>query len=236
MALIELRNVDVAYGQAAALRQVSLQVQAGTITSVLGANGSGKTTLLRTISGLVRCRGGEISVDGKRIEDRPVHEIVRAGVSHVPEGRGLLAELTVVENLRLGAHTRGGAKGPADLDRVYSLFPILEERREQPAGMLSGGEQQMLAIARGLLAQPRLLMIDELSLGLAPRITKMLMGLLKEIRDQGVSVLLVEQSVHQALSISDEVYLLVNGEIRFRGPPQELRGRTDLMQTYLGIS
>jgi branched-chain amino acid transport system ATP-binding protein len=236
MALIELRNVDVAYGQAAALRQVSLQVQAGTITSVLGANGSGKTTLLRTISGLVRCRGGEISVDGKRIEDRPVHEIVRAGVSHVPEGRGLLAELTVVENLRLGAHTRGGAKGPADLDRVYSLFPILEERREQPAGMLSGGEQQMLAIARVLLAQPRLLMIDELSLGLAPRVTKMLMALLKEIRDQGVSVLLVEQNVHQALSISDEVYLLVNGEIRFRGPPQELRGRTDLMQTYLGIS
>ncbi len=226
----------MAYGQAAALRKVSLEVQPGTITSVLGANGSCKTTLLRTISGLVRCRSGAIRVDGKRIEDRPVHEIVRAGVSHVPEGRGLLAELTAVENLRLGAHTRGGARRPADLDQVYSLFPILELRREQLAGMLSGGEQQMLAIARGLPARPRLLMIDELSLGLAPRITKMLMGLLSDVRDRGVSVLLVEQNVHQALSISDEVYLFVNGEIRFRGPPAELRCRKDLMEAYLGIA
>jgi branched-chain amino acid transport system ATP-binding protein len=235
MSLIELREVEVAYGEAAALRNVSLQVRAGTITSVLGANGSGKTTLLRTISGLVRPRSGQILVDGRRIDQRPVHEIVRAGVSHVPEGRGLLAELTVLENLRLGAHTQGGAKRPHDLDQVYALFPILQQRHDQPAGMLSGGEQQMLAIARGLLAKPRLLMIDELSLGLAPRITTMLMRLLQDVRSQGVSVLLVEQSVHQALKISDEVYLLVNGEIRFHGPPEALRGRPDLMNAYLGI-
>jgi branched-chain amino acid transport system ATP-binding protein len=216
------------------LRNISLELRAGTITSVLGANGSGKTTLLRTISGLVRPRSGIILADGRRIDRLPVHEIVRAGISHVPEGRGLLAELTVLENLRLGAHTQGGAK-QGDLDRVHALFPILKTRQHEPAGMLSGGEQQMLAIARGLLARPRLLMIDELSLGLAPRITTMLMGLLQDVRRQGVSVMLVEQSVHQALKISDEIYLLVNGEIRFRGAPGDLRGRKDLMDAYLGI-
>jgi branched-chain amino acid transport system ATP-binding protein len=234
MSLLELRGIEVAYGEAAALRNISLELRAGTITSVLGANGSGKTTLLRTISGLVRPRSGIILADGRRIDRLPVHEIVRAGISHVPEGRGLLAELTVLENLRLGAHTQGGAK-QGDLDRVHALFPILKTRQHEPAGMLSGGEQQMLAIARGLLARPRLLMIDELSLGLAPRITTMLMGLLQDVRRQGVSVMLVEQSVHQALKISDEIYLLVNGEIRFRGAPGDLRGRKDLMDAYLGI-
>jgi branched-chain amino acid transport system ATP-binding protein len=164
-----------------------------------------------------------------------VHRIVRLGVAHVPEGRGVLAELTVLENLRLGAHSRGGVRTERDLDAVFALFPVLQERRTQAAGMLSGGEQQMLAIARGLLSRPRLLMIDELSLGLAPRITAMLMQLLTRIRDDGVSVLLVEQNVRQALQIADRAYLLVNGSIGFAGAPEVLQADRRLLETYLGV-
>lgn len=235
MALLQVTDLEVAYGEALALKGISIAVQAGTITSVLGANGSGKTTLLRTISRLIKQRRGNIILDGASIDDSQVHQVVRRGISHIPEGRGLLAEMTVIENLRLGSHVNSGSYLEEDLDKIHQLFPVLLERQNQQAGMLSGGEQQMLAIARGLLARPRLLLIDELSLGLAPRVTTALMQLLTKIKLEGVSVLLVEQNVHQALKISDWVYLLVNGEIKFSGPPIDLNNRKDLMSTYLGM-
>ena len=235
MALLQVTDLEVAYGEALALKGISIAVQAGTITSVLGANGSGKTTLLRTISRLIKQRRGNIILDGASIDDSQVHQVVRRGISHIPEGRGLLAEMTVIENLRLGSHVNSGSYLAEDLDKIHQLFPVLHERQNQQAGMLSGGEQQMLAIARGLLARPRLLLIDELSLGLAPRVTTALMQLLTKIKLEGVSVLLVEQNVHQALKISDWVYLLVNGEIKFSGLPVDLNNRKDLMSTYLGM-
>jgi len=235
MALLQVTDLEVAYGEALALKGISIAVQAGTITSVLGANGSGKTTLLRTISRLIKQRRGNIILDGASIDDSQVHQVVRRGISHIPEGRGLLAEMTVIENLRLGSHVNSGSYLAEDLDKIHQLFPVLHERQNQQAGMLSGGEQQMLAIARGLLARPRLLLIDELSLGLAPRVTTALMQLLTKIKLEGISVLLVEQNVHQALKISDWVYLLVNGEIKFSGLPVDLNNRKDLMSTYLGM-
>jgi len=233
--LLEIDGLTLGYGEASVLRGVSLDVAPGSITAVLGANGAGKTTLLRSISGMLRPRAGTIRLEGRRIDVEPVHRIVRLGVAHVPEGRGVLAELTVLENLRLGAHSRGGVRSEHDLEPVFALFPVLQERRTQPAGMLSGGEQQMLAIARSLLSRPRLLMIDELSLGLAPRITTMLMQLLGRIRDDGVSVLLVEQNVRQALQIADRAYLLVNGTIGFAGTPEALQADRRLLDTYLGV-
>ena len=168
------------------------------------------------------------------IEKRGAHEIVRLGISQVPEGRGLLAELTVLENLQLGAYARGGIRNAAELDAMFELFPVLGERRSQAAGLLSGGEQQMLAIARSLLANPKLLLIDELSLGLAPKIAGALLQLLTRLRANGLSILLVEQNVHQTLAVADRVYLLINGRIGFGGTPDELRARKDLMDAYMG--
>jgi branched-chain amino acid transport system ATP-binding protein len=184
---------------------------------------------------LLTARAGRISFDGRDVSRRPAHELVRLGVSHVPEGRGMLPELTVLENLQLGAYVRGGTRKSGGLDRVFELFPVLAERRDQPSGMLSGGEQQMLAIGRSLLARPKLLMIDELSLGLAPRITRQLMDLMGTIKAEGLGVLLVEQNVHQTLKVADRVYLLVNGRIAFQGTPDGLRAEGDLMRTYLGM-
>lgn len=235
MTLLQVKGLDVAYGDALALRDVSLSIEPAAVTAVLGANGSGKTTLLRTLSGLLQPRAGEILLDGQRIAGLAPHIIVRRGLSHVPEGRGMLAELTVLENLELGAYSRGGTRAAGGLDRVFALFPVLAGRRHQQAGMLSGGEQQMLAIARSLLAGPRLLMIDELSLGLAPVVTTALMGLLERLRADGMSVLLVEQNVHQALQVADRVYMLVNGSIAFEGTPAALRAQGSLMSTYLGV-
>jgi branched-chain amino acid transport system ATP-binding protein len=232
--LLEAEGLQVGYGEMMALHGISLRAAAGEIVAVLGANGAGKTTLLRTLSGLLRPKAGRVRFAGTAIDHRPAHELVRLGISHVPEGRGVLAELTVLENLQLGAYSRGGLKN-GGLDRVFALFPVLRERQQQQAGMLSGGEQQMLAIARSLISNPKLLMIDELSLGLAPRIAKQLMQLLVSIKREGLTVLLVEQNVHQTLEVSDRVYLLVNGRVAFEGTPDELRARGDLMQTYLGM-
>jgi branched-chain amino acid transport system ATP-binding protein len=233
--LLQAENLQVGYGEMMALHGISLEAGAGEIVAVLGANGAGKTTLLRTLSGLLSARGGRISFDGRDVSRRPAHELVRLGISHVPEGRGMLAELTVLENLQLGAYVRGGTKKSVGLDRVFQLFPVLAERRDQLAGMLSGGEQQMLAIGRSLLARPKLLMVDELSLGLAPRIAYQLMGLMGTIKAEGLGVLLVEQNVHQTLKVADRVYLLVNGRIAFQGTPDALRAEGDLMRTYLGM-
>ncbi|TXL71363.1 ABC transporter ATP-binding protein [Vineibacter terrae] len=232
--LLQAEGLRVGYGEMMALHGISLQAGAGEIVAVLGANGAGKTTLLRTLSGLLSARAGRISFDGHDVSRRPAHQLVRLGISHVPEGRGVLAELTVIENLQLGAYARGGVRKSGGLDRVFELFPVLAERRDQPAGMLSGGEQQMLAIGRSLLARPKLLMIDELSLGLAPRIVHQLMDLMHTIKTEGLSVLLVEQNVHQTLKVADRVYLLVNGHIAFQGTPDALRAEGDLMRTYLG--
>ncbi|WP_414731401.1 ABC transporter ATP-binding protein [Vineibacter terrae] len=232
--MLQAEGLRVGYGEMMALHGISLEAGAGEIVAVLGANGAGKTTLLRTLSGLLAARAGRISFDGQDVSRRPAHELVRFGISHVPEGRGVLAELTVLENLQLGAYARGGVRKGGGLDRVFGLFPVLAERRDQLAGMLSGGEQQMLAIGRSLLARPKLLMIDELSLGLAPRIVHQLMDLMRTIKTEGLSVLLVEQNVHQTLKVADRVYLLVNGRIAFQGTPDALRAEGDLMRTYLG--
>jgi branched-chain amino acid transport system ATP-binding protein len=233
-AQLEATGLNVHYGDLAALHAVSFTIGHGEIVAVLGANGAGKSTLLRTLSGLMHPRAGTIVFEGNPIERLSAHEIVRRGISQVPEGRGLLAELTVLENLQLGAYSRGGLQDPAELKAMFDLFPVLGERRSQTAGMLSGGEQQMLAIGRSLLAKPRLLMIDELSLGLAPKIASALLQLLTRLRDDGLSILLVDQNIHQTLAVADRVYLLTNGRISFCGTPEALRERKDLMNAYMG--
>ena len=233
-AQLEATGLNVHYGDLAALHAVSFTIGHGEIVAVLGANGAGKSTLLRTVSGLMHPRAGSIVFEGNPIERLSAHEIVRRGISQVPEGRGLLAELTVLENLQLGAYSRGGLQDPSELKAMFDLFPVLSERRLQTAGMLSGGEQQMLAIGRSLLAKPRLLMIDELSLGLAPKIASALLQLLTRLRDDGLSILLVDQNIHQTLAVADRVYLLTNGRISFCGTPEALRERKDLMNAYMG--
>jgi len=234
MALLDVENLQVAYGEVIALHDVSLSVEEGELVAILGANGAGKTTLLRTISGLQRPRAGEVRLNGQSIVGLPVHDIVRRGLTHVPEGRGLMAELTVMENLRLGMYLKGPRKLQAEYQRVLELFPVLGERANQPAGMLSGGEQQMLAIARSLVGNPALLMVDELSLGLAPKITSELMKLLSRIHEEGVTVVMVEQNAHQALKYATRVYVLSNGRTAVSGTARELADKPDLLNAYLG--
>lgn len=234
MALLSIKDLQVAYGEVTALHDVSLEVEEGELVAILGANGAGKTTLLRSISGLLRLRSGEIRLKGESIANLPVHEIVRRGLTHVPEGRGLMAELTVMENLKLGMYLKGPRRLQSELARVLELFPVLRERAGQPAGMLSGGEQQMLAIARSLVGQPSLLMVDELSLGLAPKITSDLMKLLSRIHEEGVTVVMVEQNAHQALKYATRVYVLANGRSALSGTARELADDPKMLNAYLG--
>jgi branched-chain amino acid transport system ATP-binding protein len=208
--MLRLEGLTAAYGPVVALDDVSLDVAEGEIATVLGANGAGKTTLLRTISGLVRARSGRVLLDGREIGGAKVEEIVRLGVAHVPEGRGVIAELTVEENLRLG----GLWRRTRDAGDVFELFPRLQERLAQPASTLSGGERQMLVIGRALLARPRLLLLDEPSLGLAPRVTAQIMGLLRDLRERtGLTVVLVEQNARSALSVADRAIVLALGRV-----------------------
>jgi branched-chain amino acid transport system ATP-binding protein len=208
--MLRLEGLTAAYGPVVALDDVSLEVAEGEIATVLGANGAGKTTLLRTISGLVRARSGRVLLDGREIGGAKVEEIVRLGVAHVPEGRGVIAELTVEENLRLG----GLWRRTRDASDVFDLFPRLQERLGQPASTLSGGERQMLVIGRALMARPRLLLLDEPSLGLAPRITAQIMSLLRDLRERtGLTVVLVEQNARSALSVADRAIVLALGRI-----------------------
>jgi len=208
--MLRLEGLTAAYGPVVALDDVSLEVADGEIATVLGANGAGKTTLLRTISGLVRARSGRVLLDGREIGGAKVEEIVRLGVAHVPEGRGVIAELTVEENLRLG----GLWRRTRDAGDVFELFPRLQERLAQPASTLSGGERQMLVIGRALMARPRLLLLDEPSLGLAPRITAQIMSLLRDLRERtGLTVVLVEQNARSALSVADRAIVLALGRI-----------------------
>ncbi len=236
MSLLELRAVEVAYGDLPALRGVSLSVEAGETLSVVGANGAGKTTMLRAISGLMRPRAGQIFLDGVRLDTLPSHAIVEHGVVQVPEGRKIFPSLTVLENLEMGSYISAArARRREGLERVFALFPRLEERRGQAAGTMSGGEQQMLAIGRALMARPRVLMLDEPSLGLAPIIVKEIFRIIGEINQLGTTVLLVEQNTRQALALSRRGYVLENGRVVLEGSGADLLGNEHVKRAYLGM-
>ena len=236
MNLLELSGIDVAYGDLPALRGVDLVVEAGETLSVVGANGAGKTTMLRTISGLLRPRRGEVRFEGERIDRLPCHRVVERGVVHVPEGRKVFGSLAVRENLELGSYTRAAKARRADsLERVFTLFPRLRERMSQVAGTLSGGEQQMLAIGRALMTLPKLLMLDEPSLGLAPLIVKDIFHTIAEINRAGTTVLLVEQNTRQALALSRRGYVVENGSVALVGSSEELLGNEHVRRAYLGL-
>jgi len=232
--LLRLRNVESRYGAFVALQHVSLIVPEGSVVALLGPNGVGKTTLLRTVSGMMSPTDGEITFDGVRIDDKSDHEIARLGLEHIPEGRSIFPSLTVRENLQMAAYTADGVNGA--LARVHQLFPVLKQRRDQIAGTLSGGEQQMLSLARSIITQPKLLMVDELSLGLAPRLVAELFDTLEKIKRDGTTILLVEQYVRYALRLADIVVILHKGRIAFIGEPGELAHEGKLMEAYLGGS
>ncbi|MEV8630334.1 ABC transporter ATP-binding protein [Streptosporangium sp. NPDC051023] len=237
--LLSVRHVAVRYGDAVtALRDVSVDVRPGGIVAVLGSNGAGKSTLLRAISGVLarqagRMTGGEIWFDDARVDGLGAERRVKSGIVQVPEGRRIFQRLTVEENLRVGRYGRKG-KRDGDLDRVYGLFPVLGERRGRTAGLLSGGEQQMLAIGRALMAEPRLLLLDEPSLGLAPKIIDRIVDLLREIHRQGTAMLIVEQNAAVALELADYAYVLAVGEVAMAGPAARLRGDDRVRRLYLG--
>jgi branched-chain amino acid transport system ATP-binding protein len=236
VSLLELSGIDVAYGDLPALSGVDLVVEPGETLSVVGANGAGKTTLLRTISGLLRPRRGELRFEGEPIDRLACHRIVERGVVHVPEGRKVFGSLTVRENLELGSYTRAAKARRADsLERVFTLFPRLRERAGQAAGTLSGGEQQMLAIGRALMTLPKLLMLDEPSLGLAPLIVKEIFRIIGEINRAGTTVLLVEQNTRQALALSRRGYVLENGRVALSGSGETLLGNEHVRRAYLGL-
>ncbi|MHA6794116.1 ABC transporter ATP-binding protein [Pseudonocardia bannensis] len=232
---LEVRDLTVAYGAIQAVRGVSFTVEQGQIVSLIGSNGAGKTTTLRTISGLLRPVSGEILLDGTPIHRRPAHEILGLGVAHSPEGRRLFARMTVEENLRLGAYTRRDEAGiVADLDRVYDLFPVLGERRRNKAGLFSGGEQQMLAIGRALMSRPKLLMLDEPSMGLSPIMTQKIFDTVRGLRADGTTVLLVEQNALAALALSDRAYVIDLGRTTLTGTGGELLADPRVQEAYLG--
>jgi branched-chain amino acid transport system ATP-binding protein len=233
--LLALKGVEARYGAVAALHGVSLSVDEGEIVAVLGANGAGKTTTLRAISGLVR-RSGEITFAGKRISKSSPEAVARLGVAHVPEGRGTLSELSVRENLRLGAYVRRDRGGVAeDEERVFAHFPWLEDRRDQEAGTLSGGEQQMLALARALMLRPRLVLLDEPSLGLAPIVVDEIFRIVRELNErEGLTVLVVEQNANVALAASSRAYVLEVGRVALEGSSDELREHESIRRSYLG--
>lgn len=235
MPLLEIRDLNVSYGAIQALRGVSLRVEEGQIVTMIGANGAGKSTTLRTISGLLRPTSGTIDFDGRPLVRRPPHEIVREGLVQVPEGRGIFANLSVAENVALGAYCRTDHNSVrASRQRGLELFPRLRERLKQSAGTLSGGEQQMLAIVRALVAKPRLLLLDEPSLGLAPQITQTIFQVIQEIRSQGTTILLVEQNARMALKVADYAYVLETGQVAMQGPATELAASDDVRKAYLG--
>jgi branched-chain amino acid transport system ATP-binding protein len=230
--LLRLRNVEARYGRFVALHNVSLIVPEGSVVALLGPNGMGKSTILRTISGMLAPSRGEIWFDGARIDGAPDHRIARLGLAHIPEGRGIFPGLSVRENLMMAAYR--GTK--PDTAHVFALFPVLEDRLDQVAGTLSGGEQQMLSLARAVISRPRLLMVDELSLGLAPIVVGHLFDTLEAIRDSGTTILLVEQYVRYALRLADIIAIIQKGRVRFLGEPGELAHGGDLVEAYLGGS
>jgi branched-chain amino acid transport system ATP-binding protein len=230
--LLELEDVVASYGPVKALHGVSLTVDEGEIVAVLGANGAGKTTTLRAISNTVR-RSGQIRLAGRSLGGLGPESTAGLGIAHVPEGRGLFPELTIVENLRLGAYTRSGST-KADLERVYSYFPWLGRRRTEQAGSLSGGEQQMLALAKAFMQRPRLLLLDEPSLGLAPIVVSEIFRIVKELNEEGMTVLVVEQNAHIALQVASTAYVLEVGRVALHGPSAELQAHEAVRRSYLG--
>jgi len=236
-AVLELANVEASYGPVQALRGVSLTVPKGKIVTVLGANGAGKSTILKTISGIIDPSKGQIRFEGAQIQSRDPAWIVRRGISHVPEGREVFPLLTVEENLRMGAYTRSDAEGIAqDIDMVYGYFPILKERAQQEAGLLSGGQQQMLAISRALLSRPALMLMDEPSLGLSPLLTREIFSIIARInREKGTTILLVEQNANMALEVADYGYVLEVGRIVMEDTCKRLLEKEDVQEFYLGM-
>jgi branched-chain amino acid transport system ATP-binding protein len=236
MPMLEVDNIHTYYGNIQALKGISLTVEEGEIVTLIGANGAGKTTTLRTICGLLRPRQGQVTLEGENLADYKAHEIVYKGVAMVPEGRGVFAKLTVAENLDMGAYSRSDRAGVAqDMDRVFTLFPRLKERRSQVAGTLSGGEQQMLATARALMARPRLMLLDEPSMGLAPVLVENVFETIQEVNRHGTTILLVEQNAHMALQVADRGYVLQTGEIVLSDTAEGLRQNAMVQKAYLGM-
>jgi branched-chain amino acid transport system ATP-binding protein len=235
MSLLQIQDVAVYYGGIQALKGVSLHLEMGELLAIVGANGAGKTTLLRTVSGVLRARSGSIRFDGRDLTRLPPHAIVGLGIAHSPEGRQLFGGLTVLENLRLGAVQRGDRAGVEhDFEYVFELFPILRERRQQRAGTLSGGEQQMLAIGRALMARPRLLLLDEPSLGLAPLLVERIFDVIARLKSERVTLLLVEQNARMALEVADRAYVMETGRIKLAGSAAELAANPEVERAYLG--
>jgi branched-chain amino acid transport system ATP-binding protein len=233
-AMLEVRDLHVYYGEIHALKGITFRVGQGEIVALLGNNGAGKTTTLRTLSGLLGPRTGEVTLEGATLVGVPAHAIVARGITHVPEGRRIFNRLTVVENLEMGAYTRADGEVGADMERVFTVFPRLKERRVQVAGTLSGGEQQMLAIGRALMARPRLLLLDEPSMGLAPVIVEQIFDTVQDINRQGVTILLVEQNAAMALAIAGRGYVLETGGIVLEGAARELADNPEVRRAYLG--
>lgn len=233
--MLEVKDLHVSYGGIRALRGVNLEVPDGKIVTLIGANGAGKSTLLRTISGLVRAESGSVTYNGKEITGMPINKILEQGIAMVPEGRRVFTNLSVLENLKIGAYLRKDKAGiQQDIEWVYSLFPRLQERSWQMAGTLSGGEQQMLAVGRALMSRPKLMMMDEPSLGLAPLVVKGIFEIIREINRQGVTVLLIEQNANMALKTADLAYVLETGEITLHGTGAELLTNEAVKRAYLG--
>ncbi len=236
MALLEVSGLHVHYGGIHALKDVSFSVDQGQVVTLIGANGAGKTTTLRAISGLVKPSKGTVKFDGKPITNLPAHKIVALGLAHAPEGRGIFANLTVDENLQIGAYLRRDHAGIArDRERALELFPRIKERLSQNAGTLSGGEQQMLAIARALVAKPKLLLLDEPSLGLAPQVVALIFKIVRSIAAEGTTILLVEQNAHQALRVANTAHVLEVGSLVTSGPAAELARDDTIRKAYLGV-
>jgi len=233
--MLELKDVHTYYGNIHALKGISLKVDDGEIVTLIGSNGAGKSTTLRTIQGIIRPRHGTIILDGVALEKLPPHEIVARGVAQSPEGRLIFPRMTVMENLEMGAYARKDQEGiKADAERVFTLFPRLKERISQKGGTLSGGEQQMLAMGRALMARPRVMLLDEPSMGLAPILVEQIFKIIEELNQQGTTILLVEQNARMALSIAHRGYVLQTGEIRLQGPAAQLREDEEVRKTYLG--
>ena len=233
--MLKVEGLQVYYGNIAALKGISLEVNEGEVVTLIGSNGAGKSTTLRTISGLLKPRKGTVTFQGQRIDGMPAHEVVKLGLAQSPEGRRIFQRMTVAENLSLGAFLRKDkAEILEDQEQMLELFPRLRERINQKAGTLSGGEQQMLAVARAQMTRPKLLLLDEPSMGLAPVLVDLIFATIKKIREQGTTVLLVEQNARAALSVADRAYVLESGKIKLQGPARELRNDPEITKAYLG--
>ncbi len=234
MAMLEVNNINVYYGSIHAIKDISFEVNAGEIVTLIGANGAGKSTTLQTISGLLRSKTGRITFHGKNLSGIPAHKIVGMGIAQVPEGRRIFQQMTVEENIEMGAFTRPGSEYAARVENVFNHFPRLKERRRQIAGTLSGGEQQMLAMGRAMMSSPQLLMLDEPSMGLSPILVDEIFDIIKAFHKDGTTILLVEQNANKSLAISDRAYVLENGKIVLTGTGKELMQSEEIKKAYLG--